>query len=471
MNRTVTDLLFHPRNIVVYGASSDPDKLSGRPLDYLEKFGYAGGIHAINPRHPEVQGVPAHADLSEVPGPVDLAIIVVPADAVADAVEHCAGAGVGAAILFASGFAEIGDEGAAAQEALVASARRGGMRLLGPNGLGSFSAPDRAFATFSTAFDEDGQRPESPVALVSQSGAVGTFTYSAMTSLGLGVRYFANTGNEADINVVELLSELVEHSDVDVLLGHLEGVKDFAALEKLAKTAEERRKPLVVLKAGRTAAGSRAIGAHTASEGGDDPAVTRVLAEHGAVRAESMEAMADAALAFRCGRRAEGRRLTIVTLSGGAGALAADVAVERGLVVDPWESAKDRARVGEHLPYFGSTANPIDVTGSMINEIGILVRTLQAVRDNAETDAVLVVLGNADRAAAEIVDTLVDAHAATSKPFFVAWTGGSGQPREQLLAASVPTYPDPRRAVQSLSHVIEHDLRTSEASSADRRSG
>lgn len=470
MSRTVADLLFRPRNVVVYGASSDPDKLSGRPLDYLKKFGYAGEIHAINPRHREVQGIPSHADISEVPGPVDLAIIVVPAESVGDAVERCARADVGAAVLFASGFAEIGDEGAAAQEALVASARRGGMRLLGPNGLGSFSAADRAFATFSTAFDEDGQRPESPVALVSQSGAVGTFTYSVMTSLGLGVRYFANTGNEADITVVELLAELVEHSDVDVVLGHLEGAKDFAALEQVAKTAEERGKPLVLLKAGRTAAGSRAIGAHTASEGGDDAAFTRVLAEHGAVRAESMEAMADAALAFRCGRRPEGRRLTIVTLSGGAGALAADVAVEHGLVVDPWESAEDRARVADHLPYFGSTANPIDVTGSMINDIGILVRTLHAVRDNAETDAVLVVLGNADRAAAEVVDALVDAHAATSKPFFVAWTGGSGKPREQLLAAGVPTFPDPSRAVRSLSHVVQHSMRTTKASSGGRDS-
>ena len=221
MTRPVADLLFRPRSVVVYGASSDPEKLSGRPLDYLKKFGYAGPIYAVNPRRREVQDVPAYADITDVPGPIDLAVIVVPAESVTAAVVRCADAGVGAAIIFASGFAEIGENGVAAQDRIAAIARRSGMRILGPNCLGTFSAGDRAFATFSTAFDDDKVRPESPIALVSQSGAVGTFTYSTMNTLGLGVRYFANTGNEVDVTVAELLTSLVDASDVDILLGHI----------------------------------------------------------------------------------------------------------------------------------------------------------------------------------------------------------------------------------------------------------
>lgn len=459
MSRPVADLLFRPRSVVVYGASSDPDKLSGRPLDYLKKFGYRGHVYAINPRRTEVQGVPAYGDLAEVPGPVDLAVIVVPAESVEAAVERCAEAGVGAAIIFASGFAEVGGVGREAQDRLVASARRGGMRLIGPNCLGAFSAGDRAFATFSTAFDTDGERPESPIALVSQSGAVGTFTYSAMTAFGLGVRYFANTGNQADVTVIELLADLAGAPDVDILLGHFEGGDDPGALEKLLRAAAEYRKPLVLLKAGRTPAGARAIGAHTASVAGDDEAFSRAVADHGAVRVASMAEMADAALAFSAGRRASGRRLTVVTLSGGAGALATDAACEAGLVVEPWQSP-DRDRVAELLPYYGSTANPIDVTGSMINDIGILGGTLSVAGDNDETDAVLVVLGNADRGSTEIVATLKAAWAATAKPFFVAWTGGSGWPVQELIAAGIPTYADPLRAVRALSWVVEHSLRT-----------
>jgi acetate---CoA ligase (ADP-forming) len=464
VSRSVADLLFRPRSIVIYGASSDPDKLSGRPLDYLKKFGFKGHLYAVNPRRTEVQGVQAYAKIADVPGPVDLAIVVIPAPAVVEAVRACADAGVGAAIIFASGFAEIGEQGTQQQAEISAIARRSGMRVVGPNCLGSFAATDRAFATFSTAFDEDGERPVSPIALASQSGAVGTFTYSTMNALGLGVTYFANTGNEADVTVTEVLSALVDAPDVEVLMGHIEGGKDMDALATLASAAKKRGKPLIILKSGRTPAGARAVAAHTASVAGDDAAFEAVLATHGAVRVPSMEAMADSALALADGRRAAGRRLTIVTLSGGGGALAADRAVELGLNVDTWGNEHDRAALAAELPYFGSTKNPVDVTGAMINDLSLLERTLHIVNDNEDTHAVLVLLGNADRGAAEIVATLTNAHRTTSKPFLVAWTGGSGRPRISLLKAGVPTYTDPHRAVECMSRIVEFSLQPAPAS-------
>lgn len=184
-----------------------------------------------------------------------------------------------------------------------------------------------------------------------------------------------------------------------------------------------------------------------------------MLDRHGAIRVDSMEALADAALAFASmpqghGAAAHGRHALR-----GADAPTTDSAAEFGLRVDPWEPA-GRDLLAAHLPYFGSTANPVDVTGSMINDIGIMTRTLEVVRGHDGTDAVLVVVGNADRGAAEVVDSVTAARAATSKPFFVAWTGGSGRPREALLATGVPVYPDPRRAVLALSHLVDHSLRT-----------
>jgi acyl-CoA synthetase (NDP forming) len=458
VTRTVADVLFRPRNIVVYGASSDPDKLSGRPLDYLKKLGFGGGIYAVNPRRTEVQGVRAYADVADVPGPVDLAIVVVPAPSVVEAIRACADAGVSAAIIFASGFAEIGEQGVPEQEEISAIARRSGMRVVGPNCLGSFAVPEKAFATFSTAFDEEGDRPVSPIALASQSGAVGTFTYSTMTSLGLGVTYFANTGNESDVTVTEVLRAVVDDPAVDVLMGHIEGCKDLDALGSLTSSARAQTKPLLILKSGRTAPGARAVAAHTASVAGDDAAFDAVLAAHGAVRVPSMEAWADSALAFVGGRRAGGRRLTIVTLSGGGGALAADRAVELGISVDTWRDEDDTAALAAELPYFGSTKNPIDVTGAMINDLSLLERTLRIVSDNNDTDVVLVLLGNADRGSEEIVATLTKAHRATTKPFFVAWTGGSGRPRAALLDAGVPTYTDPHRAAECVSRLVEFSL-------------
>lgn len=459
MTRSVAELLFEPRSIVVYGASSDPGKLSGRPLDYLKRLGYRGGLYAVNPRRDLVQGVPSHASIADVPGPVDLAIIVVPADKVVDAVEQCAAAGVRAATIFASGFSEAPDGvGVAAQERIATAVRRSGMRVLGPNGLGSFALPAKAFATFTTAFDTPGTMPDAPIALVSQSGAVGTFTYSTMTSLGLGVRYFANTGNEVDITVVEVLDALVDHDDVELLMGHLEGFSDPDALERLASRAAEASKPLLLLKAGRTRVGERAIGAHTGSRGGDDAEFNAILERHGAIRAQSMEEMADLALAFITGRRAKGRRVTVVTQSGGAGALASDVATDLGLEIEPSSDAT-RARVAELLPFFASTANPIDLTGALINDPSILDKTLEISLASDETDVLLVVLGNSDAAAKALVEICVRHHESTEKPLVVAWTGGTGQARTNLLAACVPTYTEPVRAVRAIGHLVDTSLR------------
>lgn len=466
MRPSVAQLLFEPRSIVVFGASSDPLKLSGRPLDYLKRLGYHGSLYAVNPKRDVVQGVPAYASISDVPDPVDLAVVVVPAHQVPDAIEQCADAGVLAATIFASGFSEApGGVGVAAQERIAAAARRSGMRVLGPNGLGSFALPAKAFATFSTAFDTPGTLPDSPIALVSQSGAVGTFTYSTMTALGLGVRYFANTGNEVDISVVEVLESLVGHDDVELLLGHMEGFGDPGGLDRLAARAAAAGKPLILLKSGRTRVGERAIGAHTGSSGGDDVVFDEILARHNAIRAQSMEEMADLALAFAAGRRAAGPRLTMITQSGGAGALASDVAIDLGLEVEPWDDAT-RSGVAELLPFFASTANPIDLTGALLNDIGILDKTLRVASATDQTDVILVVLGNSDKAGDELVETCVRHFRATDKPFFVAWTGGSGRPRQDLLAAGVPTYTEPTRAVRAIGHLVDLGRPPSQGQSA-----
>ncbi len=453
--RSVAELLFRPASVVVYGASSDPDKLSGRPLDYLKRFGYMGRIYAINNRHHQVQGVEAFPSIEEIPSRVDLAVVVVPAASVVEAVSRCAGAGVGMAIVFASGFAEIDAHGAELQRELKEVSRKTGIRILGPNCLGSFSLPTRTFATFSTAFDDDAKRNDSPIALVSQSGAVGTFTYSTMNSMGLGVRYFANTGNQSDATAIELLGELVKQDDVDLLLGHLEDLTHPEALRVLLQSAERLRKPFVILKAGATEAGARAVNAHTASMAGDDREFNDLVSEYGAIRVESMEAMADAALAFVGGRRAKGNRVSIVTLSGGAGAIAADAAVGAGLCVDSWPEA-DQESLKAVLPDFGSSLNPVDVTGAMINEIGILPWPLEVVAGHEGTDVLPVGLGNADKGGDEIVEALIGAYGATTKPFLVSWTGGSGRPRSALLEAGIPTFGDPVRAVRVIDRMVRY---------------
>ncbi|SEB47276.1 acetate--CoA ligase family protein [Rhodococcus jostii] len=454
--RLVDELLFEPRSIAIIGASDDPAKISGRPLDYLRRFGFAGKIYPVNANREVVQGVPAFRSLTDIGVPVDLALVVTPAASVPAALIECASAGVGIAVVFASGFSEIGGADAdALQRELDRIVSTTSLRVIGPNCLGAFAVPTSTFATFSSAFDEASDVSDDPIGLVSQSGAVGSFIYSTLVGCGAGVRYFANTGNESDVTVPEVLLNLLRRDDVRMAIGHIEGLRDPALLVRAAQTALDSAKPLIVLKAGRTSEGQRAVAAHTASVAGIDSEFEDIVRRYGLVRVHGMEDAVDAVLAFRPERRCAGRRLTIVTLSGGAAALATDAAVEAGLAVEEWngEARQDMATI---LPSFGSSANPLDLTGALLNDPAMLAAVLDSVSRHDRTDMVLVVLGNADRGSEEIVECLRRAYATTDKPFAVSWTGGSGRPRQKLLKLGIPTYTDPNRAVRALSHLARH---------------
>ncbi|MBA3741435.1 CoA-binding protein [Sporichthya sp.] len=451
--KSISELLFAPASIAIVGASNDPAKLSGRPLDYLRTFGFAGSVYAVNPLRPEVQGIATYPSVTAIGAPVDLAVIVVPAGLVPAAVADCAQARVGVAIVFASGFAEAAAGGADLQSEVDAAMAGSSLRLLGPNCLGSFALPAKAFATFSSAFDEATAVVDEPIALVTQSGAVGTFIYSTFARLGGGVRYFANPGNEADLTVPDLLLDLAGRDDVDILAGHLEGLRRPDVLREAAATARAADKPMILIKAGRTPEGGRAVAAHTASDPGDDEAFAELARAEGIVRVDGMESMVDTLLVFRPRRRAGGRRVTMVTQSGGAGALAADATVHEGLDLAPW-SASDRRGLEQCLPAFGSAQNPIDVTGRLLTDPALLQRVLAEVVAHDSTDVVLVLLGNSDRGADVIVEGLTRAYESTVKPFVAVWTGGNGWARQELLRLGVPTYTDPTRAVRAIGHLV-----------------
>lgn len=458
MSVSLSDALFRPRGIAVVGASNDPAKLSGRPLDFLLRLGYEGSIVAVNPTRAEVQGLKAYSSLAGAPGPIDLAIVVLPAAAVTQALRDCAAAGVAAAIVFASGFSEMGGRGLALQEEIEEIVKTTGLRVIGPNCLGTFALPTKAFATFSSAFDEDIAMPDDAIALVSQSGAVGTFIFATLVAAGVGVRYFANTGNEADVSVGELLAQLARVDDVAVLMGYLEDGRRLDQLAEAAAEAERRGKPLLLLKSGATAEGQRAVGLHTGSQPGSDADFMAIVERHGAIRVESMEAAADAAMLFRQGRRAAGKRLVLVTSSGGASALTTDAAVQIGLSIDP-PSESVREAIRPMLPDYGSTANPIDLTGALLTDEPLIQRVLSKLVDDPAVDMILVVLGNADRNADALVENIVAVCESTDKPFAVAWSGGSGRPRVALQARGIPTYPDPLRAVKAIKRLADFSLR------------
>ncbi|MFC5750882.1 acetate--CoA ligase family protein [Actinomadura rugatobispora] len=450
--------LLYPRSIAVLGASNDPVKLSGRPVDYMKRFGYRGRLLPINPTRRTVQGLPAYRSLDEVDGDIDLVMIMLPAERVSEAVRTCGKRGVKAAIVGAAGFAETDAAGAAMQEELRTAAAESGVRVLGPNCLGMMSVADRALPTFSSSLDEHVELRSGPVAFVSQSGAFGSWMFSEAQRTGIGISHYINTGNEVDLTVPELLDALLDSEQTRVLLAYLEGVNDGERLLTAARRASLLDKPIIAVKVGRSVAGARAAQSHTASLAGEDAVFDGIARQHGIVRVDGTEAMLDAAQIFAAGRRSAGRRLTALTGSGGAGILMADAATAAGLIVESWDEPW-QAKMAAVIPAYGTARNPVDLTGMLVVEPDLLRRSLEVALDHPGTDMIVVLLGNSDGCADEFVAAVADAHETTDRPIVVVWTGGSGIPRRRLRDLGIPCYTDPGRAAAALGLLADYSLR------------
>jgi acyl-CoA synthetase (NDP forming) len=450
--------LLRPASIAIIGASDDPVKLTGRPIEYLKRFGYKGRILPVNPTRDTVQGLAAFPSIGAIDGPVDLALIGVSADKTPGALRECAAKGVPVAIAFASGFAETGAAGAALQDELVQICRETGIRLLGPNCLGLVAARDAVTVTFSSSLDEGDALATGPVGFVSQSGAFGTSIMSRLRDAGIGVSAYVNTGNEADLDAAEVLTALSLDDDVSVLLTYLEGVSNGPSFVRMARQAAELGKPVVAVKVGRSAAGARAVSSHTGSLAGEDAVFDAVASQYGVLRVAGVEPMLDLAQLLATERRMRGPRLSVLSISGGAGVLTTDAAEASGLVVAPWD-ADWQSRMAAVIPPFGSPVNPVDLTASLISKPEMMGRALDVAVEHPGTDAIVVVLTNVERGSDAVVAALKDTAARTEKPLVVVWIGGSGRPAQALAEAGVPAYRDPQRAVAALAALRQYTAR------------
>ncbi|HEY7654727.1 MAG TPA: acetate--CoA ligase family protein [Methylomirabilota bacterium] len=378
--------VFRPRAIAVVGASDDPVKIGGRPLAFLLRHGYAGHVFPVNPSRATVQGLPAFPSLAAIPEAVDLAIVVVPAERVHESLEAAAAKGVRAAIVFSSGFAEVGDAGRAAQARLRALAERTGLRIIGPNCQGFAHLPSRLVATFASPFLEPGLAT-GPIAMVSQRGAMAGMLYEMARAAGLGLNYWVSTGNEADVQAAEILGEVVEDPETRVACCYLEDVKDAARFRQTLARAHRAGVPVFVLKSGRTAVGRRAASSHTGALAGEDAVYDAVFADWGAIRCTDPAELLALPQAFLRYREA-GRRVAILSNSGGLGVLSVDLCVDLGL--HPAEfTAETTATLRAALPDFAAAANPVDLTAQMLTDPAMLTRVLPALEADPGVDAIV----------------------------------------------------------------------------------
>ena len=375
--------LLAPRSVAVLGASSDPTRISGRPIAYMKSQGFQGGLYPINPNRTEVQGLKAYASINDVPEVPDVAIVAVASEVAAAAIEDLAKKGVKAVVMFTAGFAEMDDAGAVAQDKMVATARSYGMRILGPNCLGVFDARRSYYATFSSSFDSGWPVP-GRIGIASQSGAYGTHLYTLARNRGIGASTCIMTGNEGDVTVGECIGWLAENPDVDVIAVYAEGIREAPGLIAALEAARAARKPVVMQKVGRSELGTKAAKSHTASIAGDDAVTEAIMNEFGVYRATNSEQMLDIAHTATRKIYPVKNTLGVITVSGGAGVLISDVAETLGLSMPemPMEAQK---RLRALVP-FCAPRNPVDATAQVSNDV-TLVKTFteSMIRDGGYT--------------------------------------------------------------------------------------
>jgi acetate---CoA ligase (ADP-forming) len=442
------EFVFRPRSVAVIGASADPTKIGGRPVDYLKRGGFRGRILPVNPNQTEVQGLPAFASLDAVPGEVDQAVVAVPAAMVPGALEACARKGVRAVIAFSSGFGEVDAAGRAAQEAAAARCRAAGMRLLGPNALGVMNPADGVLATFSSSVGPHWPRP-GRVAVASQSGAVGTYCYTLLADRGSGISHLVTTGNEADIDVAACIAWLADDPETSVVLAYLEGCRDGARLRAALRHAAARGKRVVAMKVGVSEIGGAATASHTGTLAGSDAGYNAAFEEAGVWRAASLSEAADVAVAAAAGPVPRGRRVGVVTVSGGAGAFLADAAAAEGMELPPLP-AEAQAAIRALVPFAGPR-NPVDSTAQIANDRTLLGRMLRIVLDAGRFDVLIAFLGftgERPERIAELTPELESLRAAHPRTLFVLSMRCAPGVRQDLLDKGFVTVEEPADAMR-----------------------
>lgn len=461
MEHAQLSALFEPRSVALIGASADPRSISARPLRLLKQHGYAGGLYPVNPKYDELLGFRVYPTISAVPGPVDLALVVVPAPIVAEVLEECAAAGVRCAVVITSGFAESGAVGQQLQQdiAQIVARNLGRLRVCGPNSEGVYSPAKRLCATFSPAVDPDhGFVPSEagPIGVVSQSGGLAFALLNHAHDRGLAVGAVVSTGNEVDLSWIDYADYLLDRPEIRVVLGFVEAFRQPDRLVEVARKAARLRKPIVIAKIGRSEAGRRAAASHTASLVGADAAYSAVFRQVGIMRVDDVDEMLDLAAYFSNGRLPEGRRVAVLTASGGAGAWLADACAARGLELPPLDAAEQQT-IRSFIPTYGSVGNPVDITAQAVLEGGF-ERALGVLARSSQFDTVIPVgtLVREERFF-ETLPELKDAVASTrAVVVYYSYTRASPAVIAALAELGIPCFSSPGRTARGLSAAVEY---------------
>jgi acyl-CoA synthetase (NDP forming) len=443
------DPLFNPRSVAIVGASADANKVGGRPLAFLRRGGYAGRIVPVNPGAAQVQGLPAVASLSQVDGPLDQAIVAVPAAHVLGVIDECVARGVKAVQIFSAGFGE-GPEATRQKAALLERTRAAGLRVLGPNSLGLFNTAQGFFGTFATALD--GAWPKAGgIGVATQSGAFGSYFFGMAQQRGLGFSHFVATGNEWDVDVADCIAFLAADPTTHLIVTAMEGCRDGRKLAAALLAARTAGKRVLAMKVGVSAAGARAAATHTGSLSGGDRVFDAVLRDTGTFRAQTLQALVDAAYVASVGPLPAGRRLLVVTTSGGIGVLSADAAEAAALELPTLDDAALEA-VRAIAP-LADGRNPVDTSAGILADLSAYARIAERALGAAPCDAVVCYIAHIARNPAhwaQLREPLLALRSAHANKAFAVVGLADGAITSDLELHGFAVFTDPSHAVQAL---------------------
>ncbi len=443
---------FDPKGVVVIGASTSPEKLGYGVARNLIASGYRGAIHFVSQKSGELFERPLYTTLSDVPDPVDLALLIVPTQSTPQTIEECAKRGIKAAIIMSSGFREVGAEGAALEQQCVDVARKHGVRLLGPNCIGTLDT----HLPLDTTFLQPPMPMQGGIGFISHSGAFCAAVIDWARGQGFGFSQIVSLGNQADVNETDVLPEVANNAHTRVIVMYMESISNG---KKFVRAANEvtKQKPIIALKVGRFEAGQKAAASHTGALAGSESAFDAAFHKAGVLRADTAEQMFDWAEALEDCSLPGGKRMAILTNAGGPGVIAADSLETNGLLLSQLTESTLK-ELSSYLPPSASVHNPVDMLASASPEA--YAACLKILLQDENVDGVLVILPpppmfKTEDVAEKIVETLSNS-GSRIKPVVIALMGSTlvEEANKVFQRAHVPTYPFPERAASALGALV-----------------
>ena len=461
-NRSRLDRLLRPRSVAIVGVSPEPGHMGGSVLANLERCKFDGDIHLVSRSRSEINGRPCVPSIDDLPHGVDAAVLVIPQTAVIDAIGACGRRGVGAAIVFASGYAETGDAGRAEQEQLAAAARAANVAMLGPNCIGMCSFGVGAALTFEFNVERPPASGAPKIGMVAQSGAVAAIMRMAFLGKGLGVSFYISTGNEADLTAEDFLGALIDDDDTQIAALFVEQIRDPQRFLALAKRARARGKPIVVMHPGRSQRARVSASSHTGALAGDHAVMTALLRHAAVIVVDTLEELIDTAeLLARFKPPVKGPG--IITNSGAIKGFALDFCDALGLDI-PRLGAATLTALKAALPPFASLDNPVDVTAQVLRDLTIWTRAAEALLADPGLGSLCVpVVPGSPKLAMDKVQALLPSILKAGKPAVIAALGDDFPIPPEFIAAfrdkGIPVLRSPERALRALAHATAYGRR------------